>query len=64
MKIYLAASAPGNESVRERGMLDIDLRLLSYFLIRHKMMECDKIFNIIKHENIPGRRYGVDERRR
>ena len=28
MIIYLASSAPGNESQRERGMLDIEKRLL------------------------------------
>ena len=52
MKIYLAASAPGNESLRERGMLCIQKRLLSYFLIKNKIMECDKIFNIIENENL------------
>ncbi len=50
MKIYLAASAPGNETCRKRGMLDIENRLLSYFLIRYKVMECDKIFKIISEE--------------
>lgn len=61
MKIYLAASAPGNESVRERGMLNVPQRLLSYFLIRYKMLECDKIFNAIRNENISSRGYGVNE---
>lgn len=55
MKIYLAASAPGNESQRERGMLDIPRRLLSYYLIILKQMECDQILNIIKHENLHSR---------
>jgi len=49
MKIYLAATAPGNEQQRERGMLEIPRRLLSYFLIKYKMMENDKVFqNIAK----------------
>ena len=52
MKIYLAASAPGNESQRERGMLDIPRRLLSYYLILLKQMECDQILNTIKNENL------------
>ena len=47
MKIYLAATAPGNEQQRESGMLDIPRRLLSYFLIKHQMMENDKVFKVI-----------------
>ena len=50
MKIYLAATAPGNEQQRERGMLDIPRRLLSYFLIKNKMMENDKVFYTIIKE--------------
>jgi len=42
MKIYLAATAPGNEE-REK----IKRRLLSYFLINNKVMECDKVFERI-----------------
>lgn len=53
MRIYLAATAPGNESIRKRGMLGIPLRLLSYFLIKTKAMESDKIFQVIKNENLP-----------
>ena len=52
MKIYLAATAPGNESWRERGMLSIKRRLLSYHLIKFKTLECDKVFQIIKNENL------------
>ena len=52
MIIYLAATAPGNEQKRERGMLPISNRLLSYFLIKKKQFECDVIFtNIKKYEN-------------
>lgn len=46
MKIYLAATAPGNE--QQRGMLEIPRRLLSYFLIKFKIMENDKVFFNIK----------------
>jgi hypothetical protein len=55
MKIYLASSAPGNEQQRERGMLSIPRRLLSFFLVKMKMLENDKIFNVIKYENISSR---------
>lgn len=51
MKIYIAATAPGNESCRERGMLDVPVRLLSYFLIKTKEMENDKVFATIVKEN-------------
>jgi len=51
MKIYLATTAPGNETVRERGMLDIKNRLLSYYHIYKSLFECDKVFNVIKKEN-------------
>jgi len=50
MKIYLATSAPGNESQRERGMLNIPERLLSYYHIIFKQFECHKIFKIIRRE--------------
>ena len=56
MKIYLAATAPGNESQREGEMLSIPRRLLSYFLIRGGMMECNKVFKQIKNENLSGKR--------
>ena len=55
MKIYLAATAPGNESIRKEGMLYIYTRLLSYFLIKEKMFESHKIFKVIKHENLYGK---------
>jgi len=51
VKIYIAATAPGNESCRERGMLDVPVRLLSYFLIKTKAMENDKVFATIVKEN-------------
>ncbi len=50
MKIYLAATAPGNETWRERGMLDIPTRLLSYFLIINKTMEAHQVFRRIVNE--------------
>lgn len=37
--------------VRERGVLSISKRLLSYFLIKHKILECHLIFNTIKKEH-------------
>jgi riboflavin synthase len=51
MKIYLAATAPGNETCRERGMLDIPTRLLSYYLIMNQIMTNDKVFETITKEN-------------
>lgn len=51
MKIYLAATAPGNEQHREHGMFVIKHRLLSYFLIVHKQFEADKIFKAIRRYN-------------
>ena len=54
MKIYLAASAPRNETVRERGMLDIHNRLLSYYHIIKKQFECDQIFKTIIKEKKNG----------
>ena len=61
MIIYLASSAPGNESQRERGMIDIEKRLLSYYFIESKKLENHKIFNCIKNENISGRRNDRNE---
>lgn len=50
MKIYLAASAPGNESVRKIGFLPFPRRLLSYLLVKNNYFECKTIFiNIIKY---------------
>lgn len=45
MKIYLAAAAPGSEY---KPLLN---RLLSYFLIKRKKMECHEVFDQIKKEN-------------
>ena len=55
MKIYLAATAPGNETKRERGMIDIDRRLLSFYFLYCNLMETKNVFNIIKNENILSR---------
>ena len=55
MKIYLAATAPGNEAQREREEFK---RLLSYWMIKEKMMECHKVFDRLMkeaHENIYSR---------
>lgn len=53
MKIYLAASAPGNENMREFGFITFPRRLLSYFLIKKNQFECNDIFkNIIKYKTI------------
>lgn len=43
MKIYLAATAPGNEE-----NIKVRYRLLSYFLIQKKQLEAHKVFNKIK----------------
>ena len=61
MIIYLASSAPGNESQRERGMIYIEKILLSYNFIESKKLENHKIFNCIKNENISGRRNDHNE---
>ena len=50
MKIYLAATAPGNE------VQNIKNRLLSYYLISFKIMECDQVFQAIKIANQPTKR--------
>ena len=48
MKIYFAATAPGNEKKKNRvGRIFIRRRLLSYYLILTKKLECDKVFNEI-----------------
>jgi hypothetical protein len=51
MKIYLASSAPGNESKRKEGMLPIKQRLLSYYHIKIKTLENHLIFKVIQNEN-------------
>jgi hypothetical protein len=57
MIIYLAATAPGNETKQKRGMLGIRHRLLSYFLIVNRTLDCDKVFKAIKDEsNLRGSR--------
>jgi len=60
LKIYLATTAPGNESKRERGMLDIQRRLLSYYHIKQKQFECDHVFICIKREY---EQWGTKEKR-
>ncbi len=48
MKIYLASTAPGNETQREKGMLSIPTRLLSYYHIRIDAFGSGKVFEAIK----------------
>lgn len=50
MKIYLASTAPGNEKIRKKGMLDIYNRLLSYYLIKNNNFEDKFVFLTIKKE--------------
>ncbi len=47
MKIYLATTAPGNEVQRERGMMDIPKRLLSYWHLVGNKFECWDVFKVI-----------------
>ena len=47
----MAASAPGNEQKRKHGMIILPYRLLSYFLIKTKKLECDRLFKCIKQYN-------------
>jgi len=59
MKIYLAATAPGNEAQREREDFK---RLLSYWMIKEKMMECHKVFDRLtkeKYADLSGSRGAV-----
>ena len=56
MKIYLASTAPSNESWREQGMLLIPNRLLSYYHIKTKTLESDKVFEAIKKIEDRGKR--------
>lgn len=51
MKVYLASTAPGNEAYREREMLPIHARLLSYFCIIKKQFENNTVFEVIKKQN-------------
>ena len=55
MKIYLASTAPSSESRREQGMLLIPNRLLSYYHIKTKTLENDKVFEAIKKLKTGGR---------
>lgn len=52
MKIYLAASAPGNETKIGVGRTFIKRRLLSYYLIDKKILNCDLVFQNIKEGNV------------
>jgi hypothetical protein len=60
MRIYLASTGPSNEANRERGMLPINHRLLSYYHIVTKALDNDKVFEAIrrleeeKHEDRKG----------
>jgi len=51
MILYLAASAPGNEHPRKRHMLEIENRLLSYYLIKFNKFECGNVFSVINNIN-------------
>jgi len=51
MILYMAATAPGNEQKRKHHMLILPHRLLSYFLIKAKKLECDVLFTSIKKYN-------------
>lgn len=51
MKLYLAATAPGNEIKRAHGMLLIPTRLLSYYLIKTNGFDCGAVFTSIKKYN-------------
>jgi len=48
MKIYLAATAPGNEDRHKHGFLLLRRRLLSYYLIRKNLFESGTVFKKIK----------------
>ena len=54
MKIYLASTAPSNESWREWGMLLIPNRLLSYYHIKTKTLENDDVFEAIRKSKTEG----------
>jgi hypothetical protein len=51
MKLYLAATAPGNEEREALKPLPIHHRLLSYFFIATKGLECHTVFERIKNNN-------------
>lgn len=51
MRIYLASTAPHNETWRKEGMLPISNRLLSYYHIRTKQLQSDEVFHAIKKLN-------------
>lgn len=49
MKIYFAATAPGNEKKGNKiGKIFIKRRLLSFYLIKNKILYCDVVFKGIK----------------
>ena len=53
MKIYLASTGPNNEVQRERGMLPITRRLLSYYAIINPKLpfnDSGKVFQAIRKE--------------
>lgn len=53
MKIYFAATAPGNENENNCvGNIPIKKRLLSYYLIIYKKFDCNKVFQYIKKNEI------------
>lgn len=48
MKIYFAATAPGNEKTGNVvGSIKLKRRLLSYHLIKEKTLNCDVVFKNI-----------------
>lgn len=51
MKLYLAATAPGNEEREALKPHPIHHRLLSYFFIATKGLECHTVFERIKNNN-------------
>lgn len=44
----MAATAPGNEKGGKVGKIFIQRRLLSYYLIKHDLFGCRKVFKQIK----------------
>jgi hypothetical protein len=50
MKIYVAATAPGNETPCGVGSVALPRRLLSYYFIRTNLMFTQDAFNHIKRK--------------
>lgn len=48
MKLYMAATAPGNEKIHKHGFIILPNRLLSYYLIIAKKFESDQVLDKIK----------------